>query len=153
MRLRVVTKRATRTWFCSLSGFIDKNSPKLHFGQSGIPRTNASATNNVGGIEDLPLALLDQSLILPLVVGAQLPLLVLQLNEFLQLHVRRVLGHLLMESQERDGGIKGLSRLRGDTDRFQPRGMDLLGELIHGNIGRRADQNGTRVHFRQMVND
>lgn len=58
-----------------------------------------------------------------------------------------------MESQERNGGIKGFSRLGGDADHFQSRDVNLLGELVHGNVGGRTDQNRSRVHLRQMVDD
>ena len=78
VRQRVSRRMVTRTWFCGLSSFVDENCPELQFRQPGISRADTGATDDVGSTKNLSFALLNQSLIFPLVVGAQLSPLVLQ---------------------------------------------------------------------------
>lgn len=145
--------RKMLTWFCSLRGFVDQNSPELELAQPRIARSYASAADNVCSAENLLLALPDQRLILPLIVATQFPLFVFQHDELLQLYVGGTVRYLLMESQVRDTRIQSLPRFGSQTDHLQTGSVNLLCELIDGNVGRRANENLARVHFCEVVND
>ena len=80
-------------------------------------------------------------------------MLVLELNEFLQLDMRGVVCNLLVQSQKGDGRIEGLAGLGREPDDFETGRVDLLRELINGNIGRCAHEDLTRVHLREVIDD
>ena len=133
--------------------FINEDGPKLQFTEAWVPGSDASAAYDIGGAQYLLLALSYKRLVLPLVVRAELALFVLELDELLQLDMGRVVRYLLVERKEGDGRIEGLARLCAEPHNLQPGGVYLLGQLVDGNIGRRADKDLSRVHFREMIDD
>ena len=60
---------------------------------------------------------------------------------------------LLMQCQERDARIQSFTGFGSEADNLQTRGMDLLRQLIDGNVRGCADEHLTRVHLCQMVHD
>ena len=88
---------------------INQYRSELELAQSRVTRTNASATYNIRSIQDLLLALANKSLVLPLVIAAQLALLRLEHDQLLQLDVSRAVRDLLVQSQERDTRVEGLA--------------------------------------------
>jgi len=114
------------TWFSSLSSFIDQDRPKLQLGQPRITSTYTSAANNICGTQNLLLALPYQRLVLPLIIAAQLSLLVLEHDQLLQLHMGGAVRNLLVECQESDTRIEGLARFCGQPHDFETSRMDFL---------------------------
>ena len=150
--LRHTTTRP-RTRFSRLRRLIDQHRPKLELGQPRIPRAHTRTTNHIRHAQNLLLAQPTQRLILALVVRAQLPLLVLELNQLLQLNVRRAVRHLLVQRQKRDRRVQRLPRLGRQPHHLEPRRVDLLRQLVHRDVRRRADQHLSRVHLREVVHD
>jgi hypothetical protein len=60
---------------------------------------------------------------------------------------------LLVKRKERDGGIESFARLGSETNDFETCHVDLFTELIHGDVGWRADEHLAWVHLGQVVND
>ena len=144
---------AKHTWLGSLGRLIDKDGSELELAQSWITSTNTCTTNHICRTQDLLLALPDEGLIFALIVRAQLPLFVLQLNKLLKLNMSGAICDLLVQSQERNARIQSLTGFSCKTDNLQACGMYLLRQLIHGNVGGCTNEHLTRVHLRQMVND
>jgi hypothetical protein len=62
-------------------------------------------------------------------------------------------GDLLVKGEEGDLAVERLSRLGGDSDDLEAGGVDLLGELVDGNIRRGADKDLAGVHLGEVVDD
>lgn len=136
-----------------MRSFVDEYRAKLELGQSRISASDTSAADDIRVPQDLALASPSQRLELALVATAQLALLVLELNEFLQLGVGIAVGDLGVEGEERDGGLERFARLGGDADDLESRGVDLLGELVDGDVGGGADEDLAGVHLGEVVDD
>ena len=141
------------TRFCGLRGFVNQDGLEFQLAEPGVSRADTSAANNLCCQQNLLLALPNEALIFPLIVGAQLPLFVLKLNKLLEFDVGGVICDLVMKRQERDRRIERLARLGCEAYNFEPRGVHLFSELIHSNVRRSADEDLARVHLGEVIND
>jgi len=136
-----------------LSSLVDKDRPKLELAQPRVSSTDAGAADNVGGVEDLLLASSDEHLILPLVTLTELSLTLLQLDELLKVGVGLGVGDLLVKGEERDRRVEGFSRFCGDSNDLETGSVDLLGELVDGDVGGSTDEDLSGVHFGEVIDD
>jgi hypothetical protein len=136
-----------------LGRLVDEDRPKLELGQPRISTSNTSAANDIGVVENLPLARPGQRLELPLIARAQLPLTLLELNELLQLGVRVRVGDLGVEGEVRDGRLERLARFGRHAHDLESRGVDLLGELVDGDVRGGADEDLAGVHLGEVIDD
>ena len=97
--------------------------------------------------------MLDECLVLPLIVAAQLALLVLEHDELLKLYVRRAVLHLTVQCQEGHAGVEGFTRLGRQTHDLKPSHVDLLGELVDGDVRWSAHKDLAGVHFGEVIDD
>ena len=141
------------TRFSSLCRLIYQNCLEFQFAEPGVSRADTSATDDLCCQQNLLLALPDEALIFPLIVGAQLSLFILKLDEFLEFDVRGVVCDLVMKRQKRDGRIERLTRLGCEAHNFEPRSVDLFSELIDGDVRRRADEDLARIHLGEVINN
>ena len=58
-----------------------------------------------------------------------------------------------MQGQEGHGRIYGLSALGTQAHHFQARQVDLLRQLVHGNVGWCTDQDGASGLLHQVVDN
>jgi hypothetical protein len=141
------------TRFSGLCGFVNQDGLEFQFAEPGVSRADTSAANDLRCQQNLLLALSDEALILPLIVRAQLSLLVLKLDKLLEFDVRGVVCDLVMKRQECDGRIERLTRLGRKPHDFEPRGVDLFSELINSDVRRRADEDLAWVHLGEVINN
>lgn len=59
---------------------------------------------------------------------------------------------LIVEHEKADRRVDGLAGLCTNANHFQVGFVDFLGELIHGCVGRSADEHGTAVEANKLVN-
>ena len=97
--------------------------------------------------------MLDERLVLPLIIAAQLALLVLEHDELLQLHVRRAVLHLTVQCQEGHAGVEGFTRLGRQAHDLQASHVDLFRELVDSDVRGSADKDLAGVHFGKVVDD
>jgi hypothetical protein len=141
------------TRFRSLGCLVDEDRPELELCQSGIARSDTRNADDVRGIENVPLAPPDERLVLSLVALTQFSLIVAQLNELLQFGMGIGIGDLIVQRQERDGRVECLAGFGSDTDDFESGLVDLLAQVIHGDVGWRADEDLARIHLGEVVDD
>ena len=58
-----------------------------------------------------------------------------------------------MEREERDGRVNGLATLGTQSHHLQARLVDLLRQLVNGDVGRRAHEHRPTALLHQMVDD
>ncbi|KAA1469267.1 hypothetical protein DENSPDRAFT_595198 [Dentipellis sp. KUC8613] len=133
--------------------FVNQDGPELQLAQPRITCTHTRAADDIRGAQNFLLALPNQSLVLPLIVRAQLPLLVLELDKLLQLDMRGIVRDLLMQRQERDGRVERLAGLRRQAHDLQAGCVDLLGKLVNSDVRWRTDEHLAGIHLGQMVYD
>lgn len=136
-----------------LSRLVDQHRPKLELRQPRVTATNTSSANNVRIAQDLLLHRPCKRLELAFVRTRELALLLLELNELLQLGVGVGVGDLSMKGEEGDGGFESFAGLGGDADDLETGRVDLLGELVDGDVGGGGNEDLTGVHLREMVDD
>jgi hypothetical protein len=141
------------TWLRSLGCFIDQYRPKLELCQPRITASDTSSANDIGSIEDVTLRIPDEIPVPSLILRTQLALLGLELDEFLQITMRRCAGDLIVQRQEGNGRIERFTRLGCQSDDLESRSVDLFCELIDSDVGWRDDEDLTGVHFGEMVYD
>jgi hypothetical protein len=141
------------TRFSGLCGFVNQDGLEFQFAEPGVSRADTSATNDLCCQQNLLLALSDEALILPLIVRAQLSLLILKLDKLLEFDMRGVVCDLVMKRQKCDGRIERLTRLGCKPHDFEPRGVDLFSELINSDVRRRADEDLAWVHLGEVINN
>lgn len=142
-----------RTWFRSLSGFVDQDRAEFDLRKTRVTGAHTRAADNISRIKYLLLALPNERLVLPFVVAAKLALFVLELNQLLKLDVRGVVGDLAVEREEGDGRVEGFAGFRSEANNLEAGSMDLLRELIHRDVRRSADEDLARIHLCEMIDD
>jgi hypothetical protein len=130
-----------------LSSLVDQHRPKLELGEPRITATNTSCADDVRIAQNLLLHRPRQRLELPLIRARQLSLLLFELNEFLELGMSVGVGDLGVEGEEGNRGFEGFAGFGGDTNDLEAGGVDLLGELVDGDVGRGGNEHLTRVHL------
>lgn len=89
-------------WLGGLSSLVDEHGAELKLGKPRVTRANTGAADDVGRVEDLLLASLNEALVLAFVALAELALALFELDELLKLRVRFGVGDLLVQGQKRD---------------------------------------------------
>ena len=94
--------REILTRFRCLGCLVDEYGPKFELAQTRITAPDTRGADDIRGAQDFFLALPNESLVLSLIVGAQLSLLVLEEDELLQLDISSIVGDLSMQGEECD---------------------------------------------------
>ena len=143
-----------------LRGLVHEYRPEPKLRQARVPRPRARRADDVRRLQDVQLQALRQRPVPPLVLGAQLAELVLELLQLGELPVsspRRAAQRLglVVQSEVLHGARDALAAPRGDANHPEARLLDLLRELVHRDVRRRAHEHllPPRVARRQVVHD
>lgn len=136
-----------------MRSLVDQYRPKLQLAQPRVSRAHASATDHISSSKDLLFAVANQGLVLSLVGLTQLSLLVLELDKFLQLDMAGVVGNLAVEAEKRDGRVRFLAGFGGKANDLEAGEVDLLRELIDGDVGGGANEHLASVHLGEVIDD
>mmetsp|Transcript_56805 Transcript_56805/g.172959 ORF Transcript_56805/g.172959 Transcript_56805/m.172959 type:complete len:249 (-) Transcript_56805:1355-2101(-) len=120
-----------------------------------VARANACGADHVGCLQKLALGGILQLLELLFVAMRQLAELVFEREQFLQfLMVRRVeVANLVVQGQEVHAARHSLPALGAEPHDLEASFVQLLCQLVHRNVGRRAHQDLALVLPREVVDD
>jgi hypothetical protein len=135
------------TWLGCLGRFIDQYCPKLELCQPRITASNTSSANDIRSIENIPFRIPNEIPVPSLILCTQFALLGLELDEFLQIPMRRCAGDLIVQRQEGNGRIERFTRLGCQPDNLESRAVNLFCKLIDSDVGWRDDEDLTGIHL------
>ena len=142
--------RTEHDWYHALGlgclhALVDEDRVELEPVQPRVASADAGAANHVSCLQQFLLRRLLQQSVTFLVDAGQLPGLVLQLLQLLQLGVRLHVLDLIVESEEADWRVDRLARLCAKSHDLQVGLVYLLGQLVHGRVRGSAHQHGATI--------
>mmetsp|Transcript_6255 Transcript_6255/g.15425 ORF Transcript_6255/g.15425 Transcript_6255/m.15425 type:complete len:311 (-) Transcript_6255:812-1744(-) len=142
-------------WLCGLGALVDEHLCESEVGEARVAGPDACGADDVGSHEDLSLCGAFEGLVLLLVSRRQLPELVLELLQLGQiaLFCGVQVAHAVVEGEVLHGRRHALSALGTQPHDLEARGVDLLRQLVHRHVGRRAHQHLPMRHAAQMQHD
>ena len=153
--LRAHDERDEALGFRRLRALVHEHLAEAKVRQPRVAGADGGYAHDVRRGDNLPFDLALQPLVSPFVVAAQLAELVLELLQLLEL---RSLGRvqvrdLVVEGEVLHGRRHVLSGPRRESHDAQPRALDLLRELVHGDVGGGAHDHLPEVLLRELVHD